>query len=601
MKRILPGILLCGISMTASATNLHQAVDKLINQVDPATNIGIEVVDLDTGETLYQRNATKVFIPASNMKLFSDAAALMVLGPDYYFQSQLSTNAPMLDNGILKGSIYIHLPGDPSLTKDDIESLLSELTAWGVKRIQGNVVLVSNNSAINAYAPGWVTKDLKYSYGAPLAPVMVDENRLMVTVNPAQNPGQPAFVEFDDQSTSMTLNNQVKTSSKASGCGVDINMDQDNKVTVRGCVGVGQWAVQQKIAIRNPLRYTQELVKQQLAALHVELGGQVIMGSAPAGALLLANHDSKPISELLADTLKPSDNLYADSLFLHAAAKINGSPLDWQQAQPVVKNFLQKQTNINLQNAVLTDGSGLSRKDQLTPQQTVGLLKFLHDRFPLSYEYIAALPVSGHDGTLQRRLRSPSQQGLVRAKTGTMSGIIGLSGYLYTANAHTLAFAIFINRLPGTSATAAGKYRSLVDGLCAYFLHQKPDNSRIFGSKNPYARIAYQMHPTQADLQRSKKAKWRHLESSIKQAIKGRAVSVLFRGDELILNDNDPDSGKVMAALQALRKRYSFAVALESNSAPGGNTQAPYVLWVKSKNEGGRALRTWTVREAAAG
>jgi len=598
MKRILPVMLLWSISVAAFATNLQTAVDTLINQVDPATNIGIEVVDLDTGINLYQRNATRAFIPASNMKLFSDAAALMALGPDYRFQSQLSTNAAVLEGGILRGSVYLHLPGDPSFTQVHLEALLSQLTTWGIKRIQGNVVLVSNNSVVNAYAPGWVAKDLKYSYGAPLAPVMLDENRLMVTVNPAYSPGQPAFVEFDDQSASMLLDNQVKTSSKTGGCGVDFNMDANNRLTVRGCVGVGQWAVQQRIAIRNPLRYTQELVKRQLNALRISLNGHVILGSAPRGALLLASHDSKPITQLLADTLKPSDNLYADSLFLHAAAKINGAPLNWQAAQIVVKNFLQKQTNINLQSAVLTDGSGLSRQDLLTPQQTVGLLRFLHDRFPLSYEYIAALPVAGRDGTLQRRLRLPSQQGLVRAKTGTMTGVVGLSGYLYTANAHTLAFAIFINKLPGTSLAASGRYRYLVDALCNFFLHQKPDGSRFAGSQNPYARLAFQMQPTQADMQRNKKAKWRHLESSLKQALRARAVTVLFRDQELVLNDHDPDINRVWSALQTLRKRYSFAVALQGKFAPSGSNLSPGLLWVKTTNQGMQAQRIWTIRES---
>ena len=598
MKRILPCIVLWSFGLAVSATNIQTGVDKLINQVDPATNIGIEVVDLNTGESIYQRNATRAFIPASNMKLFSDAAAIMALGPDYHFQSQLSTNASVLDGGVLKGSIYLHLPGDPSLTKVHLESLLSQLAPWGIKQIQGNVVLVSSNSLVNAYAPGWVAKDLKYSYGAPLAPVMLDENRLMVTVNPAANVGQAALVEFDDESGSMMLDNQLKTTAKIGNCGVDISMNQDNTLTVRGCVAVGQWAVQQRIAIRNPLKYMQELVKQQLSDLHIQLRGQVVLGNAPSSSLLLATHDSKPISQLLADTLKPSDNLYADSLFLHAAAKLNGSPLNWQAAQHVVKNFLQKQTNINLQNAVLTDGSGLSRQDLLTPQQTVGLLRFLHDRFPLSYEYIAALPVAGHDGTLQRRLRMPSQQGLVRAKTGTMTGVIGLSGYLYTANAHTLAFAIFINKLPGTSLAASGKYRYLVDALCNFLLHQKPEGSRFAGSKNPFARLAFQMHPTQSDLQRSKKAKWRHLEATLKQVLRGRQVNVLFRGDELILNDHEPDINKVWAALQGLRKRYSFAVALQSKAAPAGNITTPFLLWVKTANIGASGVRTWTVRES---
>ena len=360
MKRILRTFFLWAMGSAAMASPLQLAVDKIINQVDPNINMGMVVVDLNTGETLYQKNASRPFIPASNMKLFSDAAALMALGPDYRFQSQLSTDAPLIDQGVLKGAIYLHMPGDPSLTQEHLDQLLLPLTTWGVKRIQGNVVLVSNNNAVSAYAPGRTPSDFKYSYGAPVAPVVLDENRLTVTVNPAYRAGSAAFVELNDLHSSLFLDNQVKTAANASACGVDFSMDQDNHLTVRGCVGVGQWAVQQRIAIRNPLRYTQDLVRQHLNNLNIKLDGQVILGNAPPSSLLLSSHASKPINQLMADTLKPSDNLYADSLFLHAATKLNGTPLNWDQAQPVVKNFLQQQTGISLQSAVLTDGSGLS-------------------------------------------------------------------------------------------------------------------------------------------------------------------------------------------------------------------------------------------------
>ncbi len=598
MKRIFRTLLLWAVGSAAMATPLQNAIDHIINQVDPNINMGMVVVDLNTGETLYQKNSSRAFVPASNMKLFSDAAALMALGPDYRFRSQLTTDAPVIDQGVLKGAIYLHLPGDPSLTQEHIDQLLSPLATWGVKRIEGNVVLVSNNSVVNAYAPGRMASDFKYSYGAPIAPLVLDENRLTVTVNPSYRAGSAAFVELNDLHSSLFLDNQVKTTANASGCGVDFSMDPNNHLTVRGCVGVGQWAVQQRIAIRNPLRYAQDLVRQHLSNLNIKLDGQVVLGNAPNASLLLSSHASKPINQLMADTLKPSDNLYADSLFLHAATKLNGAPLNWDQAQPVVKNFLQQQTGISLQSAVLTDGSGLSRNDLLTTQQTVDLLRFLHDRFPLAYEYIAALPIAGSDGTLQRRFRKPSQQGLLRAKTGTMTGVMSLSGYLYTANAHTLAFAIFINKKPGTKPAVSGRYRSMVDTLCDFLLKQKPDNHQVAAAKGPYARVAYQQQPTQADRQRNKYARWRQLETAVKRALQGQAVSVIFRNDQLILKDQAGEPNKVWTVLQNLRKKYAFTVALQGKVAPSGNKTVPLLLWVKIDNPSPQVQRTWTLRES---
>ncbi len=597
MRRILSRLFFCLLCAPAFSTSVTQSVDGLINRVDPKINMGIDVVDLNTGKTLYQRNATRTFTPASNMKLFSNAAALLILGPDYRFQSQLSTEAASLDKGVLNGSLYLHLSGDPSFTQAHLDDLLSSLSTWGITEIKGNVVLVSNHSSVNPYASGIVPKDLTYSYGAPVAPVMIDENRLTVTVNPAWRVGDLAVVELNEPGAGLVLDNQVKTATKTAGCGIDFKMEGDNHLTVRGCVHVGQWAVQQRIAIRNPLGYAKALVKQRLAHLNIKLDGQVQLGNAPGTSLLLATHASKPINQLMADTLKPSDNLYADSLYLATAAKLKGTPLNWAQAQPVVKIFLQQQTGINLQNAVLTDGSGLSREDRLTPEQTVGLLRFLYTHFPLSYEYIAALPVAGQDGTLQKRFRKVTQQGFLRAKTGTMTGIMSLSGYLYTANAHTLAFSIYINKTPGTKPSISGRYRSLIEALCDFFLAQQPSDFALTKIFNAHARVAYQQYPNQADRQRSRAAKWRGLEFAVKKGLSDQAVTVVFRNDQLVLIDHSADVNKVWSVLQTLSKKYSFAVALQGKSSPTtGSHQSPRLLWVNHANQDG--LRTWTLHTA---
>lgn len=599
MKRILPALLFLTLLPGYSFASFQSGADKLINQIDPTMNIGIEVVDLTTGATLYHRNQDRTFIPASNMKLFSDAAAIMVLGPDYRFKNQLSTNASQLQQGILKGSLYLHLSGDPSFSHERLASLITGLKAWHINHIQGNVYIDSSHAIVNPYPPGWMESDLVYSYGAPSAPLMIDTNRLTVTVNPGDKAGEPAVVETDDASGAIMVDNQVRTKETSAHCGVDFSMDKENHLTVRGCVGVGQWAVIQRMAIRNPLVYAQGLIKRQLNEANIVFEGNVLLGKAPAGSLLIASEMSKPIAQLMADTLKPSDNLYADSLFLHAAEKLNGAPLNWAEAQVVVKKFIQQQTSIDLSNAVLTDGSGLSRLDLLTPNQTVSLLKFLFDRFPLSYEYIAALPVSGRDGTLQKRFKKPNQQDMVRAKTGTMTGVVSLSGYLSTANEHTLAFAIFINRGPKTSPSVSGRYRSLIDSLCAYFLQQQPGNNILSKVFAPHKRIKFQLNPTQAELQRGKQARWRRLETAVKQALKGQAVTVLYRSNELVLNDNQNDANSVLSTLQALRKKYPFAVALSSQSMPVVNNGKPLVLWTaQPQGTSYPAKRVWIIRES---
>lgn len=582
----------------SACASIQSGADRLINQVDPRINLGVEVIDLTTGVTLYSRNADRSFIPASNMKLFSDAAALMVLGPDYRFKNQLSTNATQLSQGVLHGNLYLILPGDPSFSSDDLRNLLAALRQWQIHTIQGNVVIDSSHAQVAPYAPGWMKEDLAYSYGAPVAPLILDTNRLTVTANPGSKAGEPGLVEVDDSSGAIQIDNQIQTRASSKGCGIDFAMGQDNHLTVRGCLGVGQWAVMQRMAIRNPLNYAQGVIRRQLAENNIQLNGEVTLGKAPSGSLLLATQESKPIAQLMADTLKPSDNLYAESMYLHAAHKLNGSPVDWAEAQPIIKNFIQKQTGINLSNAVLVDGSGLSRYDLLTPRQTVELLRFLHERFPFSYEFIAALPVSGRDGTLQRRFRTPKQQDLVRAKTGTMKGVVSLSGYLYTANGHTLAFAMYANRMPGTKPSVSGKYRWLIDSLCTYLLEQNPGSGQWAKIFSPHKRMQFQQQLTQAQVQKSRAARWRGLEATIKRGLQGQSVAVVFRGNELILQDHQADANKVWQVLQKVRKQYPFAVAFTASAMPITATGRPWLLWLHRAPEVNEVKRIWTIREA---
>ncbi len=577
----------------SSAASFQSGIDSLINRLNPHVNLGMVVIDLTSGDTLYKRNADRLFIPASNMKLFSEAAALMVLGPDYRFKNQLSTNAGELQQGILKGNLYLHLSGDPSFSREDLKTLLASLKNWNITSIHGDVIIDSSMADVTTYPPGWLKSDLSYSYGAPIAPLMLDSNRLTVTVNPGSQAGSPAVVEVDDGGGAIVLNNQAQTKPSEKGCGVGFSLDQENHLAVRGCVGVGQWAVQQRLAIKNPLLYAQGIIKSELAKSNIQFNGQVQLGKAPRGSLLLATQHSKPLFQLMADTLKPSDNLYADSLYLHTAAKLNGSPLNWKEAQPVVKNFLQQQTGINFTNAILTDGSGLSRHNLITPEQTISLLKFLYQRFPLSYEYIAALPISGRDGTLQKRFKIPTQQGFVRAKTGTMTGMNSLSGYLYSTNGHTLAFTMYINRLPGKSS---GPGRPLLDALITYLLQQSPGSNRLARVFAPHSRIIFQLNQTQGDVQRGHQARWRRLESGVRLALKGQSVNVVYRGNELIVNDNQSDANRVWSALQSISNKYSFAVALSSPNPSITSKGKPMMMWMQSNTEGNQ--RTWIIREA---
>lgn len=574
------------------AAPVNESINKIINKVDPDINMGMMVFDLNTGQTLYQRNANKEFTPASNMKLFSEAAALILFGPGYNFKTTLSTDAKSLVKGVLNGSLYLHLSGDPSFSEKDLSALLSGLPNWGIKEVKGNFVIVSSNSKIKPHAPGTDPKDFTHSYGAPITPLILDENRVTVTVNPHEL-GQMALVEYDTLDDSFVIDNKIKTVVKGR-CGVSAKISHDNHLRLRGCIKKNSQAIQLEIPITNPMSYASEVIQHKLEGLGIKLSGKVSLSAQSKESLLLASHTSKPITQLMANTLKHSDNLYADSLFLHTAANLNSDAHSWQQAEQEVKAFLQKQTGINMQKSVLIDGSGLSSHDLLTPQQTVSLLKYIHSHFPLAYEYITALPIAGQDGTLLKRFRKPTQRGFLRAKTGTLTGVLSLSGYLYTANGHTLAFAIYINTKPGTSPKVSGRYLNMVDNICSYLLRQQPGGTVANNVNINHPYVAFQQTPSKADRALSVYAKWRGIERSLKDRLKSQSATVLFRNNNILIVDKNSNSNQVWLALQEIKKKYSFSVGIRGKDLQGMNNK-PVLVW--QDDDAKHNQRTWYLQE----
>lgn len=597
MKRMLAVFLFYLLYNQVFALNLNAALDDLIHKVDPKINLGMVVMDLENAQILYQRQAKDLFIPASNMKLFSAAFALLSLGPDYVFTSTLSTDAHQLDNGNLSGSLYLYLSGDPSLTSLNLKTLLMSLNRYGINQIDGNIVIVSSHQNIEPYPSGWDKKDLLFGYGAPNAPVILDENRFFVTVNPAYQKGKSAIVELNQDKQAIYISNQVKTADNCHQKGIDFKINDQSQLNLSGCIAENSAAIQERLAIQNPLAYLEESLKTQLNDLRIKLNGSILTGSLPTDKKLrlLAKNQSKPIRNLLTDTLKPSDNLYADSLYLQGVAELSKKNLSWDDASFVSKAFLEKETGIDLQTAYFADGSGLSRNNRVTPEQTILLLEKIYRHFPIAYEYISALPIAGFDGTLQRRFRKSNQRGLIRAKTGTMTGLLSLSGYLTSATGHPLAFTIYINTRKGTSPKISGRYRSLIDQLTDFLLkYQKEELPNIHSGMTP----TYQENLSQTQIAYNQSAKWRKLESTIKKACKDLKVTVLLRAHEILLIDHGPNDDALAKILQRIYEQHPFTLSFYAAKPPADFLAALPVLWVKTKETTEKAVHLWNLTEA---
>ena len=595
MKRSFwPIAAICCSSFVAQANTIPASMQQLIHKTDPNINLGMMVVDLTTGYTLYDHQSQQLFVPASNMKLFSEAFAMLAMGTDYQIPSTLSTDAKTMTQGQLNGSLYLHLSPDPSLNHRDLYALFDQLQKWHITGFSGDVVVDSDLAGVAPYAPGMTPRDQQFSYGAPIGPVILDENRLSITVNPASQAGQMAVVETTSPDGVFKIDNQVKTQANPKGCGVSMNFDNLDVLHVRGCVGVGQLALIQRIPIRQPQNFLSAHIRYQLKQMNINWQGQVRYAHMPAKTIQIARHYSPPLQQLMSATLKPSDNLYANSLYLLATNHIRHAPSNWSEAQAVAPNYLKELTHINFDNAVFTDGSGLSHFNQVTPYQTLSLLTYLYTKFPLAYEYISALPISGYDGTLVRRLNRPDQKGLVRAKTGTLVGVYSLSGYLLSKNDHILAFAIYINTRKGTPPQIAGRYRGFIDAATNILIQSQPSNfhhSLFFAHENPKGKT----NLTAEDMARRQVAFWRNLEYALKRELNAKPVTVVFHPQELVIEDHGTSDAVIWQALKKLNNNRPFSVALESMEAPNIGADAFKLLWLQHQPEHG-LQKKWIVR-----
>jgi serine-type D-Ala-D-Ala carboxypeptidase/endopeptidase (penicillin-binding protein 4) len=584
---------LWGVASVSQASSVSNAMNNLIRHHDPNVNMGMMVVDLTTGNTLYERQSKQLMVPASNMKLYSQAAAMLALGPEYEIPTRLSTDAKTLSNGRLNGSLYLHMPADPSFSHQALFNLLTQLKSLGIQEITGNVIIQSDLASVTPYAPGMTPKDEQYSYGAPVAPLILDENRLTVIVNPASKVGLPAVVETQSPAGVFEIDNQVITKDSPKGCGVSVMMDSMGKIHAKGCVVGGQMALQFKTPIKYPVAYLGEHVRYKLQKMGIAFHGDVKLGQMPASTIELAKHYSKPLSQLMGLTLKPSDNLYANALYLLAANYIRQSPSNWSQAQSAVRQFLQQETAIDMSNAVFGDGAGLSRFNRVTAFQTMSLLTYFYNRFPIAFEYISALPISGQDGTLKRRLNQPFQKGMIRAKTGTMTGIYSLSGYLISKNRHTLAFAIYINRR-ADGHNRIGSYRNFIDSICSILLKSEPSNLHrpLF-----YATQANSKSKsiTALEMSRRQQASWRNLEFLLKKQLRSQAVTVVYHPNELVILDRDSHDSVIWNAIKNIKAQRNIGVAVESLQAPHLGYDSLNFLWVQKPPQE-PVSRRWIIR-----
>ncbi len=424
---------------------------------------GVLVVDAATGETLYSLNADSYFTPASNTKLFTTALALARLGPEHRFRTTLESRARPDGHGRLLGDLVLVGRGDPNLSnrrfpyeKEEeregsaervLAQLADALAQQGVKQIEGNIVADDSFFSAERYPSGWAVDDMTEGYGAPVSALSVNDNTLQIEVRPGAGEGERAWFSVEPWAEFYTIVNETQTAPAGGQRRVWAEREPGSRtVFLRGSIPVAGERVRINLAVEEPAEHAAALLRRLLDARGVRIYGRSLADHNPLRAMesrnVLAEHLSGPLKDAVRLINKVSQNLHTEMLLRAVGVQTAGGG-DLETSLRVARQF-QEAIGIAPGDTLLFDGSGLSRRNLITPRAAVTLLRWAAQQ-PWAEVYRDSLPVAAQDGTLAERMRDSAAAGRVQAKTGTLGNVNALSGFAETKQGALLVFSLFAN------------------------------------------------------------------------------------------------------------------------------------------------------------
>lgn len=462
-------------AQTSTTTELRGVVDEIVAEG------GIQnawwtilVWDAETGRSLYERDTGRSFIPASNTKLYSTAAALDILGPDFRFETRLETDGS-IQNGVLAGNLIVVGSGDPVIggrfTDGDItahfRSWADSLKALGIRSIDGHIIGDDDAFDEEYIGYGWQWDDLPWWYAAEMSALSFNDNCVDVRLEGATE-GMPAVLSWEPMMTSY-----VTTRNESITIGPERSIEEDyfrvqgtNDFVIASKVPEGRTEVE-SLAVSNPTAFFVHVLREVLLSEGIAVRGRSIdideLAVKPSGNdhHHLFSHFSPSLAEIVMPLNKRSQNLYAEQVL--RAIAVAKPPTEAEPAagsSALALDRARKQTfgaaGIDTMRLQLVDGSGLARQNLVTSTMTARLLHYMwhHDNADTREAFVLSLPVGGVDGTLSSRMRDTAAEGNVRAKTGTLGNVAALSGYVDTANGRTLIVSMMANHYTESSRRA---------------------------------------------------------------------------------------------------------------------------------------------------
>ncbi|MFC4145720.1 D-alanyl-D-alanine carboxypeptidase/D-alanyl-D-alanine-endopeptidase [Micromonospora mangrovi] len=441
-------------SPTPAQTRLHATIDAVLADSRLAgAQAGVVVLDTTTGQTLYDRNGDRRLVPASNTKLLTSSAALELLGPGHRFTTDVATDG-VRRAGLVSGDLYLRGGGDPTMLAADYDALAAQVAADGVRVVTGNLVADDTRYDTARLGPDWTWDDESYYYAAQVSALTVapdtdyDAGTVIVNAAPADSAGTPPVVTMDPPNGWLRIDNRAETVADGE---TTISFEREhggNTIVVTGQIAVGADPENDWMTVWEPTGYAADIFRAALRRHGVRVLGRTVLGRpTPAEAKTVARHDSMTLGELMVPFLKLSNNGHAEVLTKELGRVLSGSG-SWSAGLAAIGEYVGD-SGMNTGTLRQRDGSGLSRRNMIPPAEFVALLAAVRAE-PWFDTWYAALPIAGNaerlvGGTLRSRMRGTPAANNVHAKTGSLTGASGLSGYVTDADGHLLAFSIVLN------------------------------------------------------------------------------------------------------------------------------------------------------------
>ena len=404
----------------------------------------IKVVSLESGEILYERDSRLLMRPASNMKLLTSATALQILGKEYKFKTALLADTTVRE-GIVYGNLYFKGYGNPDLKTEDFDTLIRQLKAQGIKEMRGRILADVSYFDDFYWGSGWMWDDEPYEYAAFISPLAINDNCVKVETTPGQQAGDSVQVRIEPSTDYVSLINTARTVADTAVQPLDVTRlfkERQNAIMIDGEIVAGSKPVERLISVWKPELYAARLLTEALRRDSISVDQEPAVGVAPSFAHELAVH-YRGLDSMIVNLNKTSNNLSAELTLKTLCAVKRGTPASAQGGIYVINEFLNS-LGIDTTRYHIADGSGVSSYNLLTAEMIAQLLGSMAKRdsiFPLFYE---SLPIAGIDGTLQQRMKGTPAEGNLRAKTGTISAVSSLSGYVRTLDDEQLVFSMFM-------------------------------------------------------------------------------------------------------------------------------------------------------------